>query len=82
MNILYFFQELDTPMFQWQRTHLIDELMRHGCNVEVINPLLYDSALIANEKLQERINHGNIDLFFTNICYHKMLIIKIIITLI
>lgn len=26
MNIFYFFKELDTPMYQWQRTNLIDEL--------------------------------------------------------
>ena len=33
MNIFYFFKELDTPMYQWQRTNLIDELIRNGHKV-------------------------------------------------
>lgn len=78
MKILYFFQELGTPMFQWQRSHIIDELERHNCDVEVFNPLLYNSPTEANEALKTRIAKGNIDLFFTNVCYEKMLFVDTI----
>lgn len=30
MNIFYFFKELQTPMYQWQRIHFFDELERGG----------------------------------------------------
>lgn len=43
MNIFYFFKELDTPMYQWQRTNLIDELIRNGHKVKTFNPLDYQS---------------------------------------
>lgn len=76
MNILYFFQEIGTPMFQWQRVHIIDELQRRNCKVEIFNPLLYNSPQEANEKLIRRINQGKIDLFFTNICYYKQLFVE------
>lgn len=76
MNILYYFQELGSPMFQWQRTHLIDEFERHGCIVEVFNPLLFESPDEANEKLCQRLNKGGVDLFFTNVCYYKMLYVE------
>ena len=73
MKILYFFQELSTPMFQWQRLHLIDELERNGHEVEVLNPLLYKNPEEANEVLCNMIDTNTYDLFFTNICYYKML---------
>ena len=65
-------------MYQWQRTHIIDELERHNCHVEVINPLMYSSTEEANNILMKRIDCGGIDLFFTNICYYKMLYIDTI----
>lgn len=49
MNIFYFFKELDTPMYQWQRTNLIDELVRSGQNVVTFNPLDYQTIDEANE---------------------------------
>ena len=76
MKILYYFQELGSPMFQWQRTHLIDEFERHGCVVEVFNPLLFDSPDEANEKLCKRLDKGGVDLFFTNVCYYNMLYVE------
>lgn len=63
-------------MFQWQRTHLIDEFERHGCVVEVFNPLLFDSPDEANEKLCKRLDKGGVDLFFTNVCYYNMLYVE------
>ena len=73
MNILYYFQEIETPMFQWQRTHFIDELQHHGCTFECLNPLKYSSPEEANEALLSRIDNHNYDLFFTNVCYEKAL---------
>ena len=73
MNILYFFQEKETPMYQWQRIHFIDELERHGCRFTFINPLSFSTADEANDALVSQINNGNYDLFLTNICYHKAL---------
>lgn len=73
MKILYFFQELPTAMFQWQRIHLIDELVRNGQEVDVLNPLLYNDPAEANEVLCKTIDSNPYDLFFTNICYYKML---------
>jgi hypothetical protein len=73
MKILYYFQELDTPMFQWHRTHIIDELTRHGVEVETFNPLLFRSVDEANFKVLELLSKGHYDLFMSNVCYFKML---------
>ena len=71
MEILYFFQEKETPMYQWQRIHFIDELCHHGINFTCVNPLAYSTAEEANEELVKLAKKNNYDLFFTNICYHK-----------
>lgn len=71
MNILYFFQEKETPMYQWQRLHIIDELSHHNCHFTFINPLAYSSPEEANEALINHVRDHNYDLFFSNICYHK-----------
>ena len=73
MKILYFFQEQNTPMFQWQRTHFIDELMHHGCDFVCINPLAFESAVEANEQVIRLLDSSPVDLFFTNVCYEKVL---------
>ena len=72
MEILYFFQEKETPMYQWQRIHFIDELSRHGVNFTWVNPLAFATAEEANEALIQKVRANcQYDLFFTNICYHK-----------
>lgn len=64
MRVFYFFKELDTPMYQWQRTNLIDELMRNGHEIITFNPLNYQSFDEANELVLDKINkYPNIDLF-------------------
>lgn len=73
MRIFYFFQELSTPMFRWQRTHFIDELSRHGCDFICFNPLEYNSAEEANVQAIQLIKNTHVDLFFTNVCYEKAL---------
>lgn len=65
MKILYYFKELDTPMYQWQRFHIFDELKQHNCKIEVFNPLKYSSIDEANEKLLQYIKINKYDLFMT-----------------
>lgn len=73
MKIFYFFQEYDTPMFKWQRTHFIDEMIRHGIHFNTFNPLLFENAEVANKSAVDKLRGGDFDLFMTNCCYHKML---------
>ena len=66
MRIFYYFRELDTPMYWWQRTHWISELESNGHEVITFNPLDYSSIEEANEKCLERIrNTKDVDLFLT-----------------
>lgn len=64
MRIFYFFRELDTPMYQWQRTNLIEELERDGHEVVTYNPLDFRSIDEANELVVETLKKkGDFDLF-------------------
>lgn len=64
MKIFYFFKELDTPMYQWQRTNLIDELIRNNHDVFTFNPLDYRTIEEANEIVVNKIKDlGRVDLF-------------------
>lgn len=64
MNIFYFFKELQTPMYQWQRIHFFDELERNGHRIITFNPLDYPSIDEANEKLISAIKGTeDVDLF-------------------
>lgn len=66
MRIFYYFAELNTPMYQWQRSNHIDELQRNGHEIITFNPYDYDSLDEANEKVFEKLeNAGKIDLFLT-----------------
>lgn len=65
INILYFFKERETPMYLWQRYHIIDDLQRHGCRVTIFNPLKFDSVEHANESLIKEIETVPYDLFMT-----------------
>ena len=73
MKILYFFQEIGTPMFQWQRVHIISELEHHGCHVTTFNPLHYATPQEANEAVLSLLDQQKYDLFFTNVGYYKVL---------
>lgn len=64
MKIFYYFLELDTPMYKWQRLHFFDELERNGHQIVTYNPLDFRSMDEANEKVIEAIKHEDkIDLF-------------------
>lgn len=67
MNILYFWAERNTNMDKWQRIHIFDELKKNGHNIEVFNPLRYESSSIANEKFIElfKVKKKLPDLFMT-----------------
>lgn len=78
MKIFYYFQELETNMFRWQRTHIIDELKYHDVEVDTFNPLHYANADEANDKALCILRKNNYDLFFTNVCYYKMLYVDTI----
>ena len=64
MRIFYYFGELSTPMYQWQRRNHIDELQRDGHEVITFNPYDYSSMDEANEKVIIALERaGHIDLF-------------------
>lgn len=73
MKILYFFAQYEGAMYHWQDTHIIDELNHHGIDVELFNPLFYESIDQANETARRTIDTKSFDLFMTcnddSICY-------------
>ncbi len=73
MKILYFFPEFNTPMFQWQRVHIIDELEKHGVEFETFNPLVYSDPDEANELFVKRIKQGKFDLLLSSVCYEGII---------
>lgn len=71
MKILYYFPEQKTPMYQWHRTHYIDELSHYGIEFTIFNPLEYESYQEANEELLKKIKVGNYQMFLTCLCNEK-----------
>lgn len=69
LNILYYFSNIQTNMFQWQKYHFIDELEGHDCYFDILSPLEYGSKEEANEVLLERIQEKKYDIFMTS--YHE-----------
>lgn len=65
MKILYFFEEKNILMDQWQRYHIFDELKNDGIEVVVFNPLSYPDYIIANSALLTEIETQHFDLFMT-----------------
>ena len=65
MHILYYFNDYPTPMYRWQRAHIVDELKRRGIEVEILSPARQESIDAANEALLKRLRAGGVDLFMT-----------------
>lgn len=65
MKILYYFEQLNTPMFLWQNDHIVNELKQHSIDVEIFNPLHYETIEEANKKLITCVTKGHYDLFMT-----------------
>lgn len=65
MKIVYYFEDKNTLMDNWQFFHIFDELMNYGISVKVINPLDYDDYNLANQALLGELESGDCDLFMT-----------------
>ncbi len=65
MKIIYYFSDKGTLMDGWPAFHFYDELMRHGIEVELFNPLKYASPEMANVALLNRLSVGDVSLFMT-----------------
>jgi len=67
MNILYFWAETNTYMDQWQRQHIFNELEANGHEIQVFNPINYQSIEEANSSVIPYIkkNITSINLFMT-----------------
>ena len=66
MRILYYFLNLDTMMFQWQRYHIFDELKIHGIDVDVVSPMEFSSIEEANIHLIKKAKTVHYDMFLTS----------------
>ena len=72
MKILYFFKNLPSMMFQWQKFHIIDELKIHGCDVEIFDPHQYENLEKANQAVLRKIREGHYDMFMT--CHNENIV--------
>lgn len=76
MKIFYFAPERKRIMDKWQHIHFLDELSRHGIQIDLFNPLYCRSWEEANEITIKKIREGNYDLFFTGVCRKEVLFIE------
>jgi len=65
MKILYYCKDYDIPMYQWQYTQIIDEMLHYNCEIEIFSPLKFCNPAEANEKLIKFIYKSDYDLFMT-----------------
>ena len=66
MRILYYFPNYDTPMFQWQKKHIFDEMSTHGCFFDIISPFEFKSIDEANEAIVKRIKTIDYRIFMSS----------------
>lgn len=65
MKILYYFQQYSSPMYLWQNDHIVNELSHYDIQIEIFNPLKYESTDMANNELMQYISTNRVDLFMT-----------------
>lgn len=65
MNILYYFNDFSTVMFQWQQYHIVEEMHTHECEIEILSPLKYLSIDIANDAILEKLKTGKYKIFMS-----------------
>jgi spore maturation protein CgeB len=66
MKILYYFYELEGPMYAWQYLHFIEELKEHNIYIETYNPASFINFDQANEALIPYMKkNGPYDLFLS-----------------
>lgn len=74
MKIIYYFLDINTVMYQWQKFHIVDELANHNCAVEIFNPLNYETIEAANDHLLLQMQNRPYDLFMT--CLNEEYLLK------
>lgn len=72
MRILYYFRDYGTVMFSWQTFHIVNEMKHYNCEIEIFNPLKYDSIEQANEMLLNQVRNQSYDIFLT--CHNEELL--------
>lgn len=72
VTITYFFRQQDSAMYQWQTTHIVNELAHHSITMDIVNPLNYNNLGEAYTSLFERIKETKSNLFLT--CHNENLI--------
>lgn len=65
MKILYYFRDIDSLMFQWQKYHIVDEMSRHQCIIDILSPTDFTSYEQANEAIIHRVKNDKYDVFMT-----------------
>ena len=65
MQILYYFKEQNSYMYQWQRIHIFNELQHSDININVFNPLHYDNNENLIKSFTEYISNNSVDMFMT-----------------
>lgn len=65
MKILYYFACEESMMFEWQKMHIVDEMKHHHCEIEIFNPLIYESLDKANEAVVKEIRDKKYDCFMS-----------------
>jgi len=72
MKILYYFTFDNTPMTNWQKVQIFDELGSNGIDIEVFDASVYNSLADAGEALIKRLKtDSSIDIFMTPYCSEK-----------
>ena len=66
MRILYYYPNYDTPMFQWQKKHIFDEMATHECFFDIISPFEFESIDEANEAIAKRIKTIDYSIFMSS----------------
>lgn len=66
MRILYYFPNYDTPMFQWQKRHIFDEMALHECFFDVVSPFDFNTIDEANDMILKMIKNVEYAIFMTS----------------
>lgn len=73
MKILYYFADYGTNMEQWQYIHFIDELKHHNVEIDVFNPVSFETLDIANAALVGKLKADcSYDLFMSTCGYRTL----------
>lgn len=65
MRILWQFKDYRTPMYDWVKFQIFDDLCNHGIQVELFDVLSYVTPTEANEALVKKVKESKYDVFVT-----------------